>query len=435
MKRTLLLLLLILPTSLSLYAQWDLNSCLEYTKENNKELLARKEQLSVSDYEKKMAISRFIPDIDLSMETDYYWKIPVESYPGEMFGLASERVTIATRTKLSGNYSINVNWNLIDIQQWQNVKRETLKGQALEHGMQALQRLLLRNATAAYYGVLIQRKNIEASTNLLEQYIQIHGLLTQQFDEGLLDKISMNQSTTILSEYQKHQSEQEISYQKCLLELKYWMGFPLNEVLDIASDDTMLFPTENRTDFSIEYLPDYNEQKSLLDIAYHNFKSSKSVMFPKLSLVSSFGQVGFGDNFREFRSSSSWYGNGFVGFRLSIPLFSALGITTAKRNQAIYKQTSSEFANYQRWETKRFCQVQLELEKALIALSAQETIRKLAEENLFLCYQKIEQGIIDMIQLKQVQKEFIKSIEEENKAKLDYLKNQTELKYLQNEIN
>jgi outer membrane protein TolC len=434
MKKILLSLLLTLPASLSLFAQWDLNRCLEFTKENNKELLAQKERISVSNYEKKIAISKFIPEMNFSMESDYYWKIPVESYPGEIFGLTSERVTIATGTKLSGNYGININWNLIDVQQWQNIKLEKLKGQSSKYGVQSLQKLLLRNVTAAYYNVQIQKHNIALSIDLLEQHTQIHGLLTRQFEEGLLDKISMNQSAAILSDYQKYQSEQEILYQRCLLELKYWMGYPFDESIDILSVNDITVTELNSTEFNSEYLPDYNQQESLLNIAYHQFKASKYFMMPRLSLVSSFGQVGFGDNLREFGNSSYWHSNGFVGFRLSIPLFSSQGINTVKRNQAIYNQTSLEFAGYQDRETKRFFQVKLELEKTQTTLSSQETIRELAEENLILCHQKIEQGVIDMIQLNQVQQELIRSIEVENNARLESLKCQIELKYLQNEI-
>ncbi len=432
MKKILLSLLWMLPAGSPLSAQWDLSRCLEFAKENNKELLAQKEQTSVSNYEKKMAASKFIPDIHLSMESDYYWKIPVESYPGEIFGLSSERVTIATGTKLSGNYGVHIQWNLFDVQQWQQVKREKLKAQSSAYGVQSLQKLLLRNVTAAYYNIQIQKQNIELSAGLLEQHTQIHGLLMKQFEEGVLDKISMNQSTAILSDYWKYQSEQDVLYRKCLLELKYWMGFPLDESLDILSDNDRAVPV-GIAEFNAEHLPDYNEQRSLLNIAYHNFQASKYFMTPRLSLVSSFGQVGFGDKLREFSRSSRWHSTGFVGFRLSVPLFSAHGIHTIKRDRAAYHQTSLAFAGYQDREAKRFFQVKLELERAVAALASQETIRKLAEENLALCHQKVEQGIVDMIQLKQVQQELFKSIGEENKARLESLKSQIELKYLQNE--
>ncbi len=300
MKRIFLSVLLILPTGFSLLAQWDLNRCLEFARANNKELLAQKEYISVSDYEKKIAISRFIPDINLSVGSDYFWKIPVESYPGEIFGLPSERVTIATGTKLSGNYSVNMNWNLIDVQQWQHIKLERLKGQLQEYGFQSLQKLLLRNVTAAYYSVQIQKQNTKSAIDLLEQYTQIHDLLILQLEEGLLDKISLNQSTAIFADYRKYQSEQEIAYQKCLLELKYWMGFPLDESLDIAFNNTIIVSEQNLVEFNSELLPDYNKQRTILKIASHNVKSAKSFMLPKLSLVSSLGQVGFGNNFREF---------------------------------------------------------------------------------------------------------------------------------------
>ncbi len=434
MKRILFSFILMVASCFSLSAQWDLERCIAFTKENNKELLAQKERISVSGYEKKMALSKFIPDINLSVEPDYYWKIPVESFPGEIFGLPSERVTVATGTKLSGNYGVHLNWNLVDIQQWQHIKMETLKIRSQEYGYQSMQKLLLRNVTAAYYSVQIRKHNMDISIDLSEQYMQIHALLTRQFEEGIIDKISLNQSAALLSDYLKYQSDAEIAYQESLIELKYWMGFPLDEPLEISRVDDMDVTELSQTAFIPEYLPGYNEKKTLVEISYRSWKSSKSYMVPRLSLTSSFGRVGFGENLREFSSSSSWHSNGFIGFRLNVPLVDAHGINTVKRNRAVYNRASFEFAAYRESETKKFFQTRLEREKAMQTLSSQTAVRKLAEENLFLCRQKIGQGIIDMVQLIQIQQELIKSVEAENRAKLDYMKNHIELKYLQNEI-
>lgn len=433
MKKILFSLLWVLILGQPIYAQWDLNRCLTYATANNKELLGQKEQLTVSDYEKKIAGSKLLPDVNVTMESNYYWKIPVQSYPGELFGLPAERVSIATGAKLTGNYGVNINWNPIDVQSWQNIKLEKLKSQSAEYGVQSLQKLLLRNVKAAFFNVQIQKQHIDMSANLLEKHAHIHELLTRKFKEGLLDKITMNQSAGILTNYQAYQDEQQIIYQKSLLELKYWMGFPLDQPLDLRFDMGNAFVLNN-IGFNAVKLPDYKEKEVTMRIAEHHLKASKYYMLPQLSLVSSFGMIGFGEQFSEFSNLSKWHSNGYVGFRLRMPIFVPDGINTVKRNRAIYKQTSLAFAAYQDRESNRFLQVKLEVQQSLTALSAQETLRKLAEENLMLCNQKIEQGIINMIQLQQVQQELIKTIEEENRSRLNYLKNQIELNYLQNEI-
>lgn len=432
MKKILFSLFGILLSTLPIHAQWDLNRCLDFAKANNKALLAQKQQLRVADYEQKIAAAKFLPEVNLAIESSYYWKIPVQSYPGELFGLPAERVAIATGSKLSGNYDVHINWNAVDMQSWQNSKLEKLKGQSVAYGIQSMEQLLLRNVTAAFYNIQIERQNKDLSDKLLAKHLLIHQLLSKKFQEGLLDKIAINQSTAIRRQYEKYQAEQEMAYQKAVLDLKYWMGFPLEEPLELVAVSANIAVLRT-LDFKAEQLPDYQEKEASIKVAQQRLQASKYYRMPQLSLGSSFGQIGFGEQLSTFTNFSKWHSNGYVGFRLRIPLFAPGGAPTVKRNRALYKQTTQEFVAYQDQEKKRYLQLQLDLKQTATTLNAQEDLRKLAEENLTLCNQKIEAGIMDMIQLQQIQQELIKTVTAENKVRLDYLKNQIELNYLQNE--
>lgn len=413
--------------------EWNLERCIAYAKENNKELLTRKEHLSVVGYDKKIAGSHFIPKLSFVAETDYYWKIPVESYPGELFGLEAERVIIATGTTWAGNYGLNLDWSVIDVQRWQEIKLQQLNRQVSQSGYKSLSSALLRNVTASFYCVQIEKMNAASGNERLKNYKETHALLTEQFENGLIDKIALNLSANILAGHEEKKIKQDANFLKSLLELKYWMGFPLDENMDVVSSSDL--PNYTVSDFSIEDLPDYKENLLSLDIAETRYKASKSYFLPKLSLVGNFGQSGFGNSFREFSKSTSWHTGSFIGVRLQVPIFSGRDINMAKRNEVLFRQTVLEFSEYQSREARRYHQIRLDTEKTFTILGKLNETVKLAEENVYLCRQKIEHGIIDMLQLKQVQQELLDSVERLNTAKLNYIKCYVELNYLQNKPN
>lgn len=102
---------------ISIYAQeWTLDSCLSYALKNNKGLLVISQDSYIAKWDKKIEQSKLLPQINLSASANYYWKIPVQSYPGELIGKPSgTAVAIPIGTTWMANYGIDVTWKAIDI--------------------------------------------------------------------------------------------------------------------------------------------------------------------------------------------------------------------------------------------------------------------------------------------------------------------------------
>jgi outer membrane protein TolC len=146
-----------------------------------------------------------------------------------------------------------------------------------------------------------------------------------------------------------------------------------------------------------------------------------------LNLKSGFGQSGFGEKLGQ----SDWYTSGFVGIGLSIPIVSLTKAYAPKRQKYLIRQAEYEFSAYQENQQKEYLQKTVLLNEALKSLQIQRENVRLAEENEQLSMQKIERGIIDMGQLKQVQQGLTRSQEGLNNAQINYLKQCIEIHYLQ----
>lgn len=290
-------------------------------------------------------------------------------------------------------------------------------------------KLLERNVTMAFFAAQIAKENWEISQRRYETYTHSHQLIQKLFEQGLIDKISLNQSQSILNNYKDAFSKKIADMENSLTDLKFWMGYDLNKPIAIKGSEEV-YPANNML-FDENNLPDYEEQQAKIDIARQQYKVSKSRLFPTLSFIGNYGQNGFADNLNGLKKSPSWYPSGFVGFKVSIPLFSITDIHVSKKQKAILNQIALEVAAHQENQRKIFIQGNLKINAAWRSLQIQKEQMKLADENECLSLQKIEKGIIDMIQLKQIQQELIEAQEQCNSMKIEYLKICVEQNYLQ----
>lgn len=122
--------------------------------QNNKDLLTQSQDSYIAKWDKKIEQSKLLPQIKLSAGTDYYWKIPLQSYPGELVGQQSgTAVPIPIGTTWMANYGADVTWTIGDVSVWQTIKLESLKQQATKASISSFTKLLERNVAMAFYAV------------------------------------------------------------------------------------------------------------------------------------------------------------------------------------------------------------------------------------------------------------------------------------------
>jgi hypothetical protein len=113
--KTVFLLLTLFPALSCMAQAWNLNECLLYALENNKELFSSQYGTDVRMLEHKSVQGRLFPEISTNANLDYYWKVPVQTLPGELTGQpAGTFITVPTTTSHAGSYGLNVKLNLVN---------------------------------------------------------------------------------------------------------------------------------------------------------------------------------------------------------------------------------------------------------------------------------------------------------------------------------
>jgi outer membrane protein TolC len=428
--KTAFLILTLFPALSCMAQEWNLDKCLSYSLENNKQLLSSRYGAKIQSMERKSIQGRLFPEISANANFDYYWKVPVQTLPGELVGQSPGTfITVPTTTTHAGSYGVDVKLNLINPEIWSEIKLSALREQAKRHEYASMEKLLSRNVSISFY--LLQQYNNELTTarQRYDNQKQVHELVEKMFNEGLLDQISFNQSLGLLKNQEETYLQAGYKVKSGFADLKFWMGYPLDSLLTVQQINQI--PTPEISPFENNRLPDYEAERLKIDIAERDNKARLSTFYPKLELVGSYGQLGFGGKSRYITQSSAWHTSSFVGMRFGIPLFSMSNIRKSQKGKIIIARAKQDFLYYEDSRRRAYMQHAINLQSGWETLNIQEEKLHLAEENERLSIQKIENGIIDMLQLKQIQQDLMDEQNKYNQAITNYLKDYVEIIYLQ----
>lgn len=411
--------------------QWSLDRCLQYAEQHNKEMLAQTEARHASSHQLQASRAKLFPEINGRADMDHYWQIPVQAFPAELVGgEPGTFVPVRVSTPWTASYGADASLSLVDPQAWQSIKLSHLQLQMQENELHSLKQLLLKNVRMAYHSVQAEQENLNAIQNLYDSYAEIHRLIALQFEKGLIDQITFNQSLALLNDRKEAYLQADMELRSAYLDLKFWMGYPLKDSLSIIEEINI--PELPLQAFNANLLPDYQFRRLIQAQAEQQWRISRTRMLPTLSSVASFQRVAFRNSF-DFFEETGWFNVGSIGLRLNIPILSLREmIYEPLQQKALWKQASHEFERYKEEQEKAFQQENMQLNQAYQVWKNQQENMELAKQNEILTIRKIEEGIIDMVQLRQIQDDLYQVQQRLSSARLSYLRHYVELDYLQN---
>ncbi|WAC13479.1 TolC family protein [Dyadobacter pollutisoli] len=412
---------------------WSLEKCLNYAREHNPELQVSRSKLSGAAIDHKSATARLIPKIVGNGALDHYWKIPVQVFPGQLVGQPEGTfVPVRLGTPWMGNIGLEADLNLIDVEAWKQIRLAALDQQLLESDGKSAVNQVVRNVHMAYLSAQLGALDIAGASEQYSLYEQGHRLLRLQFEKGLTDKISLNQSEIILRNLKTNIVKTQTDFACALLDLKFWMGYPMEDSIGIDQSFNEVLMTQKLENFNEERLPDHQTYLLRTEIHRRQYALARAVWYPKVSLRSGYSRLGFGQNL-DFIGSSKWFSSGFVGLKVAVPILDLEKMVyEPKRQKGLIRTADLEHEQFLQQQKQIWLRGQKLMSQALRTISEQEQNLLLSSENELLSRKKLEKGIINFIELRQLQEELSLARRQLTDAKREYLKHYLTLHYLQN---
>lgn len=411
---------------------WTLDQCLAYAAAHNRELLASRRNVTVAAIAAGQAKAGLLPVVSGGASLDHYWQIPVQVFPGELLGQPQGTfVPIRLGTPWMGKAELQADLSLVDVAAWKAIKTSLLEQQLKAGQNLSGQKLIAKNVRMAYYAAVLNGQDCLVAEDRLRDFRESDRLIRLNFDKGITDQIAVNQSLALLEDLADEVSGVRASYRQSLLDLKFWMGLPLADSMQIDTAAITLVEAVSPPGFSAKLTPDFIVDSLTVELSRAALAQSRATLYPKLSVVSGYSRLGFGSQL-DFITSSKWFSSGYVGLRLSVPIFDMTRMHYQLKKDTenmLLAQAEREAGGNS--DNKAFLAARIGYERAMEELASLKSKEALARENVRLSTMKLQKGIIDMIQMKQLQDELTMIRGKRLAAHLQSLARIVELEYLQ----
>jgi outer membrane protein len=262
--------------------------------------------------------------------------------------------------------------------------------------------------TKSYYQALVSEQSYAQLSKNEKVLRTLLNETTKLYEEGLVDELSVNRLELNLANLNTQIERSKQQSENAMLALKYVIGMPQDEPLQLSEDLTGLFKKidwgadkamgeANRIETRLFALQD---QMRLYDI-----KQARSNYFPSFYLYGSYGTLAQRPEFNFF-NDGRWFDFGMVGLKINVPIFDGLKARSMVQQRKIQKEMNlNDMENF-----KQSLELQVQVSKnnlnnAINEYNTQLENVKLAQKILDKMIIMFSEGVGSSFELSQAQQE------------------------------
>ena len=308
-------------------ASFDLAGCIKYAIRYSEAL--KKAQLTVRTAHATIGenLAKGLPQLSADGSFTDNFKVQTSFFPIQFFDPTDESgkvIPIKISPKYSGNTSINFSQLIFDASYFIGLKAARMYEDVQRRQMVLTEIDIAESVAKSFYAVLISRERL----TLIEQnYRRLDTLLkeTRALNEnGFAEQIEVMRTEVAFNNIQTEKKKALGAVVLTEQLLKFQMGMPLSDSLILSGDLTQMELNEQvllDTEPDFKSRIEYNLLEKNKELQYVNLKYNKSIYYPSLTGVVSYGFNSSNNQFSEMvKFGTNWFGYGYWGLRLNIPI-------------------------------------------------------------------------------------------------------------------
>lgn len=401
----------------------SLKDCIAYGIKNNGNVKIAQYKESIATQQGREALSSYLPQVAGNGALDDNLKLQSTVLPGALFGGEDRRVALGT--KYSTNVSAQADQVIFDQALLVGLKANKPNIENAELNSRKTKETIIYNVANAYYQVFVTTAQIDLLKDNLDKTQQILGTLQLQLDNGVIKKVDFDRTQVSLNNIKSQLTLAESNLILSQNQLKFQMGMPLVEQLELADNPLeQPFKLVEPDKFDAANLTDFKIQNINMQLQGLEKERIKAGYLPKLSVYGRYGLQSLGQNLGD--SWGTWFSYGAIGVKLSIPIFDSF------KRDAQYKQADLNLLtqneqlklNVQNYELQNH-NATTQLQKAKLNLGNDESNVTLAKEVYDVTTLQYREGTVPLSDLlnaetsyKEAQSNYINSMLSYYQAKL-----------------
>lgn len=298
----------------------SLSEAHQRAEKNNIGIKSSKIQEEIARYDKRSALSVYLPSLQIQAQSDYNVELPVQLIPTEIFGGPAggfQEVRFGRPWNSSAGIEFTQPIFHADKLAQINASKHTEAQVKLEQ--QATRISLLQSVTQAYFAVLMMEENLKLNVALDSTAKALYLNVKARYDKELMSKIDINRAENLWIQTHQQRLRLESERTAALRQLALLLNISGENALQVQDR------LENYSK-SIEISTIHPDQrfsflatKEAENAAKWRWKQQSWQRYPKLSFNSRYNFASQGD--RWLGTGSNQFQFGTVGLSLSVPIF------------------------------------------------------------------------------------------------------------------
>ena len=325
--------------------QWDLQSCIDYAKEQNITIRKNRITAASTQIDVKTAKAAMFPSLSFSTGQQVVNR-PYQETSSRVSG--SEIISSNSKTSYNGNYGLNASWTLYNgNKRLKTIQQEKLNNQMAELDVATSENNIQESIAQVYIQILYAAESVKVNENTLQVSIAQRDRGQELLNAGSIAKSDLAQLEAQVSTDRYQLVTAQATLEDYKLQLKQLLELDgeneMNIYLPALSDENVLAPLPTKRDVYISALslrPEIEASKLNVEASELGINIAKSSYFPTISLSAGIGTnhtSGSDFTFGE-QVKNGW--NNSIGLSVSVPIFNNRQTKSAVQKAKLQRETS-----------------------------------------------------------------------------------------------
>ena len=325
--------------------QWDLQSCIDYAKEQNITIRKNRITAASTQIDVKTAKAAMFPSLSFSTSQQVVNR-PYQETSSRVSG--NEIISSNSKTSYNGNYGLNASWTLYNgNKRLKTIQQEKLNNQMAELDVATSENNIQESIAQVYIQILYAAESVKVNENTLQVSIAQRDRGQELLNAGSIAKSDLAQLEAQVSTDRYQLVTAQATLEDYKLQLKQLLELDgeneMNIYLPALSDENVLAPLPTKRDVYISALslrPEIEASKLNVEASELGINIAKSSYFPTISLSAGIGTnhtSGSDFTFGE-QVKNGW--NNSIGLSVSVPIFNNRQTKSAVQKAKLQYETS-----------------------------------------------------------------------------------------------
>ncbi|HUX95135.1 MAG TPA: TolC family protein [Bacteroidales bacterium] len=302
----------------------SLKEAQEYAIQNNRTVIAARQDIAASRVAIWETISNALPMVDASGSFNDNLKLMTTLLPGDFFGKPGEKVPVTFGSQFNSGGSVHASMLLFNAPLYVGIETTKLANRLSEKNLVKSEQDTRESVSSAYFLIIVSEESLmilDANlSNLQETLISTRSMYAAGMAEATdVDQMASN-VTMIDNARSSMQRTIELNYNLLRFQLgvspetKIVITETLESLTEMINVDALL-----SQEFDHRYNVNYQLIEGQEQMSELNLKTQKASVLPTLSGFYTYGTNGMGDKISELQ----WFPNSMTGLQITVPIFAS----------------------------------------------------------------------------------------------------------------